>query len=579
MWRRWGCIGLTYLGVAVWLTWPAAISPSSVVPGSERTDLWNSLWSFWWASQSGVMDSVARNTMLLDHPSGGELMVPDLLGVLPMAILMQIVPLAGAYTILILLRITMAGMLAHAFAEDWLKASGRTVPGWGGAAWIAGMGYATAPIMVSAVHNGASEATTGAWLVGSTWMVWRACHLGGWKRLVVAVLSLFLASLASWYGAVLAFVFAGTLACVGGGKETVMPFRRRILIVVLGVGLVAPVAHGFKSWSQGEDNLVLIKDSRELNLVRRTIGPVDPLVLIRGGDFRSPDYRQISRYGENFFHCGYLGWVLIGLAAISLRSRKKGSAFLWIGGGIGLALSLGPIWVSEGSAMVWLVESDSGTLEPRVFPMPYFLVERIPGFDSLSLIYRLVQGPALALSMLGALALAGRHPKWIAIALSALFIEVRFWAPTQATTSTANAEIAPAIEWLADQPDGAVMNFPVVGGRAYLYEQTVHRKPIAGSLNHSNNSASRKVWKAMIDNLVDEQIGQLDEDAFRQAVQRTAKGVGVRYVVVHEDEMARPDMHDEAIRVLRHTFEPLQGESVNLADHSNSAAVEVYPLW
>ena len=579
MWRRWGWLGLTYLGVAMWLTWPAIISPSTLVPGSERTDLWNSLWSFWWTTQGGILDSVARSTMLLDHPSGGELMVPDLLGVVPMALLMQVMPLSAAYTVLILMRITMAGVLAHAFAEDWLNAVGLKVPYWGGAAWIAGLGYATAPIMVSAVHNGASEATTGAWLVWSTWMVWRACRMGGWRRLLIAVVSLFFAALANWYGAALAFVFAGALACVGTGRTTAMPFRKRILIVALGVGLVVPVAQGFKSWSQGEDNLVLIKDSRELNLVRRTIGPVDPMVLIRGGDFRSPDYRQISRYGENFFHCGYLGWTLIGLAVLGVRNRKDGSAFLWLGGGIGLALSLGPVLVNDGSATVWLVESDSGALEPRVFPMPYFLVERIPGFDSLSLIYRLVQGPAFALSMLGAMALAGRHPKWIALAMAVLLVESRFLAPTQATTSTAEAEIAPAIVLLADQPEGAVMNFPVVGGRAYLYEQTVHGKPIAGSLNHSNNAASRKVWKAMIDHLVDEQDGQLDEEAFRQAVQQTAKRVGVRYVVVHEDEVARPDMHNEAVRVLRRTFEPLHGESVNLTDHSIPPAVEVFPLW
>ena len=119
------------------------------------------------------------------------------------------------------------------------------------------------------------------------------------------------------------------------------------------------------------------------------------------------------------------------------------------------------------------------------------------------------------------------------------------------------------------------MNFPVVGGRAYLYEQTRHGKPLAGTLNFPNNAAARKVWKTMDNHLVDETSGEFDAEAFRHAVQKTAKKEGVRYVVVHADEFARPDWHNSCSDALELAFEPLDDSLVP----ESAEPVEVYPLW
>jgi hypothetical protein len=551
------------------------LSPAEVVPGAERTDLWNSLWSFWWASQEAGNGIFSSHTAWLDHPDGGQLMISDPLGVPFIWALSLVLPLPAAYTLLIITRITLAGLLAHAFAREWLTSMGHELAPWGGAAWLAGVGYAASPILISSVHNGASEATSAGWVVLALWMCWRAALQGGWLRVLIAVLSLVGASLGSWYGAVVAFLFASSLALLGTGAGLRVHVRQRVLILLLGVGLVAPIGTNIKDMSQGEDNLVLIKDSRELRLVRRSTGAVDPTVLVHGGDFRSPDFRQMSRYGENFFHCSYLGWVLLVLALAGLKTRRRCSGFLWMGGGAGLLLALGPVLVQSGSAVILTL----GTDDHRAFPLPYFLLERMPGFDSLSLVYRLVQAPALALALLAALTMAGRRPRWIGAAILLLLLEARFVAPTQANTGTVDARLSPRLEALAEAPPGAVMNFPVVGGRAYLYEQTLHQKPIAGTLNFPNNAAARKVWKTMTDHLIDEQTGELDPDAFARAVRKTAKKVGVRYVVVHVDAAARPDMHDEAVRALRKTFEPLEEAPVTQSAEPLEWSIEVFPLW
>ena len=134
----------------------------------------------------------------------------------------------------------------------------------------------------------------------------------------------------------------------------------------------------------------------------------------------------------------------------------------------------------------------------------------------------------------------------------------------------------PALLALADAPEGAVMNFPVVGGRPYLYEQTIHRKPIAGTLNFPNNGASRKVWAAILAARSDSESAP---ETFRTRVSQQARRSGVRYVVVHFDASVRPDMHDEAVRALSAAFEPLPVAAVDATVPESLSPIEVYRLW
>lgn len=548
-----------YLALATLLTWPAVARLGEVVPGSAATDLWDGLWSVWFAGTALLRGELPYATKLLDYPAGGTLVVADPLAALAVAPLLPLLGLARSWTLLVLGQLCFSGVAAHRLAEEVLDSRGEA-----GAGWIAGVAYASAPVLLSGVHNGNSESFSGGWAALAALAFWRlARHGGGW-RVVWAGVTLLLAALGSWYGGVVAFLFAASIAVFrpsGAASPRWAPFAA----LALGLALCAPAAWGFQVAATTKGNLVGIKSPHEVALVRRTTGPADPLAYVTPLDYRSPDFREISRYGEDFVHCPYLGWVLIGCAGLGLR-RRPGLGALALAGAAGGALSLGPVLAHGGAAVIFL--------DDRALPLPYLLVERLPGFRSLSLLWRFGQAPALAACVLAAVGLAGRGGRVQAIAALAVLLEIRLLSPVADLPDLARVSLSPAISALAAAPEGAVMNFPVVGGRGYLFEQTAHGKPIAGTLNFPNNNASRAVWQAMLDAV------DASPEAFRERVSARARRSKVRYVVVHEDPRARPDMHDAAVRALAAAFEPLAEGPAPAADREDQTVmVRVYALW
>ena len=537
-----GVVGV-HLLLAVALTWPAALPGGGLVPGAERTDLYNSLWSLWFFQDALWRGDLPYATSLLDHPGGGTLLVADLPAAFWGVGLVPLLGVPGAYTVLVLARLALAGAAAHGLAREWL--------GDARAAWVAGVAFETAPVILSGVHNGTSEAFSAAPVALAAWAALRLVRGGGWARVGATGGALLLAALASWYAAVTAFLFVGAILLVGGGRQAA---SRRVAALVLGLALTLPWAAAFHAGSTGPDNLVGIKHARELAGVRRTTGAADPRGWLAAGDFRSPDFREMSRYDEQFIHCHYLGWPLVLLALLGVARRREGRLAFVLAGGAGLLLAMGPVLTLGGTP--WIVMGD------RAVPMPYFLVERLPGFSSLSLLWRLGLGPALALALLASAAVAGRRGA-VPAAILAVLLDLLLLSPL-GRPGTAPGSIAPAVHALAGAPEGAVLNFPVVGGRGYLYEQTVHGKPVAGTLNFPNNAAGRRVWRALGDAAVD------TPEAARSTIARRARAAGVRYLVVHPDPLARPDMHDAAVRTARALYAPLP---------AGEGGVEVYALW
>jgi hypothetical protein len=354
-----------------------------------------------------------------------------------------------------------------------------------------------------------------------------------------------------------------------------------LVALVVGAALVAPVAVGTHRSATAPDNVVGIKDARELATVRRTIGPADPVAFVAPLDYRSPDFRELSRYAEQYVHAPYLGWVallLAGAGALQVARGRLGAAEpsaapsspgvdrcgLAAVGMAGVAcavLACGPVLARFGGPVI---------LPGRLaVPLPYFLLEGLPGFASLSLVWRLAQGAALAVAVLAAVPLAGlgsmtaRQPgrrtiggpsspaRMAGLATLLVLVEARTFAPTAGLPAHADASPEAPLAVLAGAPDGAVMNYPVTGGLSWLHDQTIHRKPLTGGLNFPNNKASRKLWRLMIDHASD-----APED-FASTVGAAASGLGVRYVVVRLDPNAPPDMHDAAVRALRHASPPI----------------------
>ena len=111
---------------------------------------------------------------------------------------------------------------------------------------------------------------------------------------------------------------------------------------------------------------------------------------------------------------------------------------------------------------------------------------------------------------------------------------------------------------------------PPGGGRPYLYEQTVHGKAVAGTLNFPNNRAGQRV----------ERHPQADPGAPAEAKARIAKAArarGIRYLAVHVDAMARPDLHDAGVKVVKAAFEPI--DVAGASGDREALPVRVYRLW
>ncbi|MDP2305069.1 MAG: hypothetical protein Q8P18_03495 [Pseudomonadota bacterium] len=533
-----------YMALAVVLTWPAALHPVRDLPGADRTDLWDSLWSLWyfWVRVSAG-ELPYRVDGLLDHPTGGVLWVADPVNAVFALPLIPLVGVAATWTVLVLGHLTFAGIAAHRLGEA-------VSPDRPWAGWVTGVLYASAPLLMAHVHNGASEA------VGTGWMAWAALRLVRLeaaptpRNAGLAGLAVALTAVAHWYAGVGIFLLAGLMLLRARTRPRLVTL---VGALALACALVLPVAWLARNAATTEDNVVGIKSDREIATVRRTIGPADPLGFVHPGDYRSPDFRELSRYGEQYIHCHYLGWVGL-LAMLAALRRRRDTGVWWAGALLAAALACGPVLAQKGAPVIL-----SGNL---AIPLPYFLVEALPGFSSLSLLWRLAQLTVLAVAVLAGRAAGGSVGIAALVAVAAL-AETVWVSPMAGQRETTDAIMPAAIVALAAEPEGALMNFPVAGGRAFLYEQTVHHKPLTGGLNFPNNNASRKVWKEALLNV------NAAPEALAEAVGNKARQGGVRYLVVHIDAMARPDMHDPAVRALKYAFTPI----------AEGDGVRVYRLW
>ena len=126
-------------------------------------------------------------------------------------------------------------------------------------------------------------------------------------------------TIAHWYAGVAVFLLGALFLLRSRARAVALGLAGALLV---GAVLAAPVAWVARSLATAEDNVVGIKTDKEIATVRRTIGPADPVGFFMPGDYRSPDFRELSRYGEEYIHCHYLGWIGI-LAAFGALARRE----------------------------------------------------------------------------------------------------------------------------------------------------------------------------------------------------------------------------------------------------------------
>jgi hypothetical protein len=539
-------IAAGYGALAVVLTWPVCVELGARVPGSARGDTWNSLWTFWQAHEAMKNGDWPLRTTWLNYPDGGSFWLADPLGALVAFPLIGLVGVPAAYALIVWLRLALSGLIAHCFAAELAGPEG-------GMPILAGVGYASTAVLLSGAANGTSEAVDGACAVLAVWACWRTATRGGVRNVVAAAGALLLASLANGYSGCVAFCFAVALALVGPGKH----WRARWGAVGLGLGLVMPLVLAANYALARADSLVGIKNPEDLARLRRSLGPADALGSVVPGQAHVADLAALSRYGETFVHANYLGWVLLGAALWVLVKRRPGTAWIWLGGLVTWMLSLGPALVHDAA----FVEGPFG----GPIQLPYGLLEGLPGFASLSLLYRLGQGPALAIALLASLlAVPGRRFVGPMLGLAVLG-EAAVASPIGLPVVSVPVPDHPLLSVLADLPDGAVVNYPLVGGRPYLYHQTIHRKPLAAGLNDANSETARRLWAVMI------LWAQAPPDRFAELVMDKAERLGIRYVVVHEDPWANTDIHSPVANAL--------AASLSALEDPDAPGLRIYQLW
>ena len=161
--------------------------------------------------------------------------------------LVGLLGVVGAYTLLVWFRLTLVGVATHLLAADLVeRALASDNPARTTAPWIAGVGMAAAPVLLSAIHNGTSEAFNAGWAVLAIWAALRASVGGSWRWATAAGLLLLPASLASWYAGVVASSSWGASPSWAPARSPGASTSADGLVLVLGLAVTAPAAMLFQ---------------------------------------------------------------------------------------------------------------------------------------------------------------------------------------------------------------------------------------------------------------------------------------------------------------------------------------------
>lgn len=555
---------LPWLGLSIAWTWPTAIHPIAATPGSAHTDLWENLWTMWFVATRLVGgQSPLRVDGLLDTPHGGSLWPSDPVSALTMMPVTLTAGPAVAWSLLVIAHMTLRGWLGFRIGEAFTRtaparhgagpfgvAPSGVAPS--GAGWVCGAILALSSMALADVHNGASETLGDTWCLAVVWLGlrWETIASGGpnggprsgaLRRWTLAAgVLLAMSAIAHWYGGVAAFLLWLALGLrrrsdSAGMGDTALMRRSFFSAGALGILLALPVAYAARTITTASDNVVGIKNPAELGRLRRNIGPADPWAFVLPAPFRSPDFTKISRYGEDYWHSPYLGWVGMALALVSALPRRAPAAGSDPGPpaahikarwplaviGMSVVLACGPVLTSGGAVVIL-----SGR---RAVPLPYFLIEKLPPFDSLSLLWKLGWAAEIGVALCaaaGVVRIVSLLPRRAGQAITAavtlaVLIEAALFAPTRGLPGHVDTTLPAPVLALREEAPGKVMTWPLIGGLPTLYNQVGHGKMIAGTLNFP---ASKNAWNVTRSVL----RGQA-------ATIAVARECDIRYVVLHLD--------------------------------------------
>ena len=136
-------------------------------------------------------------------------------------------------------------------------------------------------------------------------------------------------------------------------------------------------------------------------------------------------------------------------------------------------------------------------------------------------------------------------------------MEGAFFSPAYKALQFVGTAPYESVVGLATEPDGAAIHYPIVGGRRYLFDQIFHGKPLAATLNFPMNPPARRLWKSIY-NAEEAHINVCSNIA------TVARKEGIRYLIVHQDIEARPDIYHRVVDTIINKCEVLEGSGAKV---------------
>lgn len=511
--ERPGAVALIFAALAVLMTWPLAIRLTTHVPAGA-VDLWQNYWNFWWwktclldLHQSPYFASV------LFHPTGASMAFYthspfNMLAALPFAAWLG--P-GAAYNFCVLLALTLSGWTA------WLLV--REITGEGRAGFVAGLVYSFFPHHMEQTLEHLNLFSI-QFIPLALFFVLRVARGGGVRNVVGLGVALALNATASFHLAILLTMLVVPVAVVESIRSR---FRARDLVrdYALAIGLSLLIALPFM--------LPMLREqagaSGYFQKPPELMG-IDPVFLLAPspghplfGWLTAGMYRELRAYPNAGFMC-FLGFVPLALAVLAASRRIPGWR-LW--GSIFVA----SLVLALGSRLWW-----AGQLLDSP-PLPFALLERLPGLGLFRVANRFMIAAGLALAVLAGLgwsALKNKSPARFAVLAALIGFEfLGFPYPTRPLP------FSPLYEQLAASgSEGAVLDLPFTDDSRTVLNmaaQTLHERPIAGAYL---STTPPEAAQAIRDDPVLSRLSGLDPRLPARLDVTHLRSIGFGFIVVHK---------------------------------------------
>jgi hypothetical protein len=542
---------LCYALLALLVTYPMPLHMGEQIVANEpgKVDGYLGIWNIWWAARALTTGQDPFVTPLLFYPQGLDLFWQTLSlpqGLLALPITLTLGPLP-AYNLLILLSFVLGGYGAFLFC--------RSIVGHNGAAIVGGAIYAFAPFHLQKVLDAQLEVAAIQWLPLALLVVHmlleraaageRPLSLALWS--LAAGMLLLIVGLGTWYYGLFALMYTGMAAVVfalyayiGGRKDGARPIR------TLGWGLAPLVV-----W------LVLMAP-RLVSLA--TTG--DRLL----GDARTEQAQNFADVVA--FWLPNPNHPLWGGAITDYYLRLHPEAFLWniSFGVVGTLLALLAMITGWRTRWPWAILLLATALFAlgstlRAFgvdtgiPMPYALIEHLPGIRNSHRPNHIVVITILLVALLAAFAvrdLAERWPRWNGLLTGALLLAI-FAIDGWGGPLPLYSRPMPAPYASLGSATGAILPVPLhlnFSNSENLWYQTVHGWPIIGGFIGREPPYPLAQYAPGLREL---RYGRIEQDdilrpGWPEAALESLAAYNIRYVMFHHEAMgrSRPRMNELA---------------------------------